>query len=86
MRSFSEADHKHASAYTLATILKDVASSPKLGYTIDQAVEATGVGRTEMFVAMKEGKLRARKLGKRNIILVSDLISFLESLPVREVA
>ncbi|WP_417309855.1 DNA-binding protein [Devosia sp.] len=61
-------------------------SSLKLAYTIDQAVEASGIGRTEMFIAMKQGKLRARKLGKRNIILASDLIAFLESLPVREVA
>lgn len=85
MKSLSEADHKRASAHTLAAILKD-AASPKLGYTVDQAVEASGIGRTEMFVAMKERRLVARKLGKRNIILASDLIHFLESLPVRELA
>lgn len=61
-------------------------SSHKLAYTLDQAVEATGVGRTEMFVAMKQGKLRARKLGKRNIILAQDLIDFLKNLPAREVS
>ncbi|MEQ1771464.1 MAG: helix-turn-helix domain-containing protein [Devosia sp.] len=57
-----------------------------LSVTIEQAVEVTGIGRSKMFEAVREGKLLARKSGSRTIVLYSDLIKFIESLPVREVA
>ncbi|MBL8599767.1 MAG: DNA-binding protein [Devosia sp.] len=49
-------------------------------------IERSGIGRSMIFKAMREGKLRARKSGRRNIILYADLMKYLESLPVREVA
>jgi len=58
----------------------------KFGMTIEQAVEISGIGRSKIFAAMREGKLPARKSGRRNIILYVDLIKYLESLPVREVS
>lgn len=57
----------------------------KISLTIEQVVEVSGIGRSKIFAAMRDGKLPARKSGRRNIILYSDLIKYLESLPSREV-
>ncbi|XNY07200.1 helix-turn-helix domain-containing protein [Sinorhizobium meliloti] len=62
------------------------ASLPKFGYEVSEAVAASGVGRTKLFEAMKLGKLKARKLGRKTIILPDDLKAFMESLPVKEAA
>jgi hypothetical protein len=39
-------------------------------------------GRTAIYAAIKEGRLIARKDGRKTIILVSDYQQFLQSLPV----
>ena len=41
-----------------------------------------GPGRTKIFQAIKEGKLRAYKDGKRTIILAHDYIAYIQSLPL----
>ena len=53
----------------------------KLAYTIPEAVEAGAGGRTKIYEAIKAGELKARKRGKRTIILADDLIAYLEALP-----
>lgn len=58
----------------------------KLGYTIDQAVDRSGIGRTSLFEAIREKRLTARKYGRRTIILAADLEAFLSDLPLKEVA
>ncbi|RWD62554.1 MAG: helix-turn-helix domain-containing protein [Mesorhizobium sp.] len=58
----------------------------KIGLTIEEAVDRSGIGRTKIFQAIKDGKLTARKAGRRTIILSEDLSNFLKSLPVREAA
>lgn len=60
--------------------------SQKFGYTIDQAVDHTGIGRTKIYQAIKEGRLRARKCGRRTVILAGDLAAFMQALPVMEAA
>jgi excisionase family DNA binding protein len=57
----------------------------KVGYTIDEAADQAGICRSNIYKAMDAGKLPARKLGRRNIILHADLVKFLEGLPTREV-
>jgi hypothetical protein len=52
-----------------------------IALTIADAVSMTGIGRTSLYAAIKAGKLVARKCGKRTIILQSDLITWLNSLP-----
>lgn len=61
-------------------------SLPALAYDIPAAVAASGIGRTKLFEAMKLGKLKARKLGRKTIILPEDLKAFIQSLPVKEAA
>lgn len=54
-----------------------------LAYTPETAAAASRIGRTKLFQAIKEGRLRARKSGRRTIILAADLNEFLASLPER---
>ena len=58
----------------------------RLAYSPDDAAKATGQGRTKLFQAIKDGKLRAVKNGRRTLILRVDLESYLGSLPPRESA
>jgi excisionase family DNA binding protein len=52
------------------------------GLSISEATSIAGIGRTKIYEAIAAGEIKARKLGKRTLILRSDLKQFLESLPV----
>lgn len=56
----------------------------KLGVHIEEAVDISGVGRTSLYAAIKDGRLKARKSGRRTIILIDDLKNFLGALPEKE--
>ena len=49
--------------------------------SISDACEMAGVGRTTVYAAIAEGRLKARKLGRRTLILRDDLMHFLVALP-----
>jgi len=49
----------------------------KLAYRIDEAVKATGLGRTFLYERMTRGELKSIKVGGRRLILHSDLVEFL---------
>jgi excisionase family DNA binding protein len=51
------------------------------GLTLEQASTVSGIGRTKLYEAIGNGKLTARKFGKRTIILRNDLLNFLAALP-----
>ena len=53
----------------------------KIAYTIPQAVHASSLSRSSLYVAIATGALHARKCGARTLILESDLRRFLRSLP-----
>ncbi len=53
----------------------------KLAYTIDEAVDQGAGSRTIVYEAINAGTLKAKKRGKRTIILAGDLIEYLEALP-----
>lgn len=48
---------------------------------IAEACAAAGIGRTKIYEAIAKGELRARKCGKRTLVLRDDLRHFLGSLP-----
>jgi excisionase family DNA binding protein len=50
-------------------------------YSVSQVMAKIGVGRDKLYCLIREGKLPARKLGRKTLILASDLEAFLESLP-----
>jgi hypothetical protein len=53
----------------------------KLGLSIRDAVQLSSLGETSISEALKDKRLRSRKFGTRVVILQTDLVSFLESLP-----
>lgn len=53
-----------------------------LAYTVTEACAAARISRTSLYKAIAEGKLIARKRGRRTVILASDLRSFSETLPI----
>lgn len=51
-------------------------------YTINELTEGRRrPGRTKIYQEIKEGKLRARKIGRSTVILASDWQQYLQSLP-----
>lgn len=52
-----------------------------LGHSIPEAARISGASRTKLYEEMAAGRLKARKLGRRTIILTSDLAAWLASLP-----
>jgi excisionase family DNA binding protein len=51
------------------------------GLSIAEACAMAGLGRTKIYEAIAEGSLKARKCGKRTIVLRNELRDFLASLP-----
>ena len=52
----------------------------KLSFSIKDAADHTGIGRTKIYQAINQGDLKARKFGKRTLILREDLVNFLDNL------
>ncbi len=53
----------------------------KEGLSITEACSLAGIGRTRLYEAIANGSLRARKFGKRTLVLRTDLQDFLNHLP-----
>lgn len=51
------------------------------GLSIAEACSVAGIGRTKIYQAISNGHLKARKCGKRTLILRQNLLEFLASLP-----
>ena len=49
--------------------------------SISEACAVAGIGRTKIYQAITDGSLKARKCGKRTLILRDELRHFLASLP-----
>ena len=52
----------------------------QLSLSIEEAATITGIGKTKLYEVINSGALRARKLGKRTIILKTDIEEFLGNL------
>jgi excisionase family DNA binding protein len=50
--------------------------------SIDQFCQRYEIGRTTAYAEIKEGRLRARKCGKRTVIVDDDAEDWLQQLPV----
>jgi excisionase family DNA binding protein len=51
----------------------------KIAYQINEAVVASGLGRTTIYYEIKQGRLKAIKVAGRRLILREDLESFLRA-------
>lgn len=49
----------------------------KIAYRMDEAVKATGLGRTFLYERIANGELKSIKVGARRLILREDLLEFL---------
>lgn len=52
----------------------------QLSYSVNETADAIGIGLTKTYALINTGKLPAKKLGKRTIILKTNLDEFLSSL------
>lgn len=50
----------------------------KLSYTLDQAIEATGLNRSAIYRAIATGDISTFKVGKRRMVSVRALQEFIE--------
>lgn len=53
----------------------------KLAFHIDEARDAGAGSRSEIYEALRRGDLKAKKRGRRTIILRDDLAAYLSGLP-----
>ena len=51
------------------------------GLSIAEACAAAGIGRTKLYEAIADARLKTRRLGRRRLVLRRDLQEFLETLP-----
>lgn len=52
----------------------------QLSHSIEEARRITGICRGNIYKAISNGQLKAKKFGRRTIILHDDLMAFLSSL------
>jgi excisionase family DNA binding protein len=58
-----------------------ITMSDKMAYSVQEAAEQLGIGRTLAYELIREGRLPSIKLGNRRLVPHSDLVAFLEDLP-----
>ena len=54
---------------------------PKAAYSVPEAMCVLGLCRDSVYKLIRDNKLPARKIGRRTIVLASDLEAFLKALP-----
>jgi excisionase family DNA binding protein len=62
------------------------AGEKPFAHTIEGTALHVKCGRTTIYAAIKSGALKARKIGRRTIILEEDLRGWLASLPMQQTA
>ncbi len=55
-------------------------ANDKLAYSVDEAAELLGIGRTLAYDLIREGRLPSLKLGNRRLVARADLEGFVENL------
>jgi excisionase family DNA binding protein len=55
---------------------------PKYAHSVEDAARIASSGRTTVYEEINAGRLKARKVGRRTLILDEDLRAWLASLPV----
>jgi hypothetical protein len=66
----------------LQLISQPVTLDGRLAVSIAESVIASGVGRSSTYEAIARGDLRARKIGGRTLILIEDLVAWLQGTPI----
>jgi excisionase family DNA binding protein len=66
------------------TLIEQLHGGVKGAMSITETAEFIGHSRSTVWQLIRSGALPARKSGRRTILLTSDVLRFLESLPQRE--
>jgi predicted DNA-binding transcriptional regulator AlpA len=53
----------------------------KIAVTLREATALSGIGRSSLYKLFKTGELTPRKAGKRTLLIVAELESYVKSLP-----
>lgn len=62
-------------------LTSEAARQERLALTTGEAAALIGIGRSALYDIIRCGKLPARKIGARTIILREDAVAFLQALP-----
>jgi excisionase family DNA binding protein len=57
-------------------------TSDRAAFSIAEVIARTGLGRDKVYGLIRDGQLVARKVGRRTLVVSSDLEKFLTYLPV----
>lgn len=55
--------------------------SDRLSYSIERLAEETDIGRTTIYQEVRDGRLVARKIRDRTVVLTEDALAWLRSAP-----
>ena len=66
----------------MSSLRPEITPRSRVAYSIAEVMALSGLGRDTLYKAIHAGRLPARKLGRRTVVLASDLQAFLEALPV----
>ena len=53
----------------------------KMAFSVDEAAMRAGLGRDAIYAAVRQGKLEAKKMGRRTLVTADALRRYLDSLP-----
>ena len=56
----------------------------KMAYSIDETADQAGLCRDSIYQAIRDGKLEARKAGRRTLVTAEALRRYLDNLPTLE--
>jgi len=65
----------------MISLRPEITDRSRVAYSIAETMALSGLGRDTIYKAIHAGHLPARKLGRRTVVLASDLQRFLETLP-----
>lgn len=53
----------------------------QLAMTVEDAIKISGLARSRIYILLAEGKLEARKAGRRTLIIGESLRRYIDELP-----
>ena len=57
----------------------------RVSCTVEEACEATGLGRTTLYKLIKERRVAKKKIGRRTVLLVPTLLAEIESSAPKQI-
>jgi excisionase family DNA binding protein len=56
----------------------DIPTDGQLAYSVEDAADKLGIGRTTAFAEMRSGRLRSFRVNKRRLVPASALVEYIE--------